>query len=91
MLVEQVFHLQEAGIASGYMSGAVSWEEQRATMDAMRARPPRIKVVFVTPEKVAASDSLLRLLDDLNASGNLVILPIHERLASHDRWTRTAA
>ena len=73
LLGRQVFHLQEAGIQSGFLSGTVSWEEQRATMDQLRARPPGIKVLFVTPEKIAASDSLLRLLDDLHANGFLVM------------------
>lgn len=71
----QVFHLTEAGIDSGYLSGAVSWEEQRSIMDRLRATPPGIKVLFVTPEKVAASDNLMRLLDDLNHRRALVSPP----------------
>lgn len=70
-----MFHLQEAGIPSAYLSGSVSWEEQRATMDSLRLTPPGVKVLFVTPEKVAASDNLMRLLDDLNARGALVWSP----------------
>ena len=54
------------------MSGSVSWDEQRATMGALRMTPPGIRVLFVTPEKVAASDNLMRLLDDLDGRGALV-------------------
>ena len=75
LVLLQVFHLQEAGIESAYLSGTVSWEEQRATMDKLRMSPPGIKVLFVTPEKVAASDNLMRLLDDLHSRHVLVRRP----------------
>ena len=76
-----MFHLQEAGIASAHLGGTVSWDEQRATLDLLRARPPGIKVLFLTPEKLAASDSLLRVLDDLN--GDRVLVRPGSRLPMH--------
>lgn len=42
----------------------------------MRADPPGIKIVFVTPEKVAQSDKLMRLFDNLHERGLLVGFPI---------------
>ena len=68
----QVFHLREAGIACGYLSGSASPDEQRETLDALRASPPQLRIVFATPEKIACSDSLMRLLDALHARGLLV-------------------
>ena len=61
----QVFHLKEAGIETAYFSAGVTWEEQRAVLDGLKQDPPATKVLFLTPEKVAASDVLLRALDDL--------------------------
>ncbi|KAK9805758.1 hypothetical protein WJX73_006321 [Symbiochloris irregularis] len=78
LIQDQVFHLQEAGINSGYLSGSVSWEEQRGMMDSLRQTPPGIKVLFVTPEKVAASDNLMRMLDTLYQREELNRIAIDE-------------
>ena len=75
-----MFHLQEAGINSGYLSGSVSWDEQRALMDGLRQTPPGVQVLFVTPEKVAASDNLMRVLDSVYANGALVSVKHGQRL-----------
>ena len=68
----QVFHLKEAGIECGYLSGSQSYEEQRSVMDALKHSPPSVRIVFVTPEKVARSDNLMRLFDTLHQHGQLV-------------------
>ena len=67
-----MFHLKEAGIECGYMGGSMGLEESRDTMAALRQNPPAIRIVFVTPEKVARSDALMRLFDSLHQQGLLV-------------------
>jgi bloom syndrome protein len=67
-----VFHLREAGISCAFLSATMSYEEQCETIDTMRADPPGVKIVFVTPEKVAQSDKLMRLFDNLHERGLLV-------------------
>ena len=68
--------MKEAGISCGYMGGNMSYEESRDVMSALKERPPSIKVVFVTPEKIARSDALMRLMDTLHQQGNLVQLSL---------------
>lgn len=70
----QVFHMKEAGIECGLLGGSMSYEESRAVMDSLKQQPPSIKVVFVTPEKIARSDALMRLLDALHQQNFLVCL-----------------
>lgn len=62
-----MFHLQQAGIECGYLSGTQDYEESRDVMSRLRADPPGLKILFVTPEKIARSDMLMRAFDDLHA------------------------
>ena len=68
----QVFHMKEAGIECGYLGGSMSYDESRVVMDALKQQPPSIRVVFVTTEKIARSDALMRLLDTLHQQNHLV-------------------
>ena len=70
----QVFHLQQAGIACGYLSGTQDYEDSRSIMQRLQQTPPDIRVLFVTPEKVARSDYLMRTLDVLHSRRLLVSL-----------------
>ena len=72
LIQDQVYHLGEAGVACGFLSAAQPYEETRRIMDDLRCSPPALKVLFVTPEKVAKSDAIMRAFDDLNARGHLV-------------------
>ena len=65
--VRQVFHLQQAGVECGYLSGTQDYEESRGVMSRLRADPPGLKILFVTPEKIARSDMLMRAFDALHA------------------------
>ena len=62
----QVFHLHEAGIPCGYFSAAQAPEEQMQVMSDLRSMHPTLKIIFITPERLARSDALLRALDTLN-------------------------
>ena len=74
----QVFHLHEAGIPCGYFSATQAPEEQMQVMSDLRSHQPMLKIIFITPERLARSDSLLRALDTLNQRGLLDRVAIDE-------------
>jgi bloom syndrome protein len=78
LIQDQVFHLQEAGVPCDFLSGSQSAFEANEVMSKVRADPPDLRVLFVTPEKVAASDSLMRALDTLHSRGALARIVIDE-------------
>lgn len=87
-----MFHLKQAGVDCGYLSGNMSLEESQDMMHALKQRPPTIRIVFVTPEKVARSDALMRLFDNLQAQASLVcpnttstVSPLHADDQTHNR------
>ena len=67
-----MFHLKEAGIACGYLSGTQEYSESRELLQGLSRDPPAVKILFVTPEKVARSDYLMRTLDGLHSRNLLV-------------------
>lgn len=70
--MHQVFHLQQAAIPCGYLSGTQDYEASRSIMQGLQQDPPAIKILFVTPEKIARSDYLMRTLDTLHSRRLLV-------------------
>ena len=70
----QVFHLQQAGVACGYLSSGQDYEESRALLARLQRHNggDELRILFVTPEKVARSDYLMRVLDGLYARQLLV-------------------
>lgn len=72
LIQDQIFHLETAGIPCAYLSANTPWETQRDALAAL-GRPsgdgPRL--LFVTPEKIARSDALMRALDAAHARGCL--------------------
>ena len=63
----QVFHQKEAGVECGYLSGTQDYAESREIMQGLTRDPPAVKILFVTPEKVARSNYLMRTLDSLHS------------------------
>ena len=51
----------------GYLSGTQDYAESREIMQGLTRDPTAVKILFVTPEKVARSDYLMRTLDSLHA------------------------
>jgi len=78
LIQDQVFHLEQAGIATGFLSSSQPAEDNRAVLNALRSSPPSLTVVFVTPERVAASDALMRALDALHSRGEFDRIVIDE-------------
>ena len=69
--MSQVFHLQQASIECEYMSGGGGWDAHRAILDRLRQPAPSLRILFMTPEKIARSDTLMRALHELRGRGLL--------------------
>lgn len=52
LLKDQLLHLAEAAVDAAAFTGAQEWEAQRDTYDSLRAEPPGLRILFLTPEKV---------------------------------------
>ncbi|GIL80484.1 hypothetical protein Vretifemale_9678, partial [Volvox reticuliferus] len=71
LIQDQIYHLREAGIGAAHFGGNQDWNEARGIMDSIRSGTSDVRLLFVTPEKIAKSDALVRLLDALEAAGRL--------------------
>ncbi|GLI70849.1 hypothetical protein VaNZ11_015864, partial [Volvox africanus] len=71
LIQDQIHHLREAGIGAAHFGGNQDWNEARGIMDSIRSGTSDVRLLFVTPEKIAKSDALVRLLDTLEAAGRL--------------------
>ena len=69
LIQDQIAQLREVNVQCGALGGAVDDAERMYVTSQLRMRPPGIRLLYVTPEKIASSDSLIRQLDDLNSSG----------------------
>lgn len=61
LLKDQLLHLAEAGIAADAFTAAQSWEEQRGVYDELASDTSRLRILFVTPEKVRAPAGALEV------------------------------
>ncbi|KAJ1277835.1 hypothetical protein BS78_04G033600 [Paspalum vaginatum] len=76
LIQDQIMHLSQANIPATYLSASMEWSEQQEILrDLMSCR---YKLLYVTPEKIAKSDSLSRLLNSLYSQGNLSRIVIDE-------------
>lgn len=75
LIHDQVTKLKDLGIASEHMSGDCDW---RPIMDDLRQHNPTIKLLYVTPEKIKASQMLNNVLHSLHSDGNLSRFVIDE-------------
>jgi bloom syndrome protein len=72
LIQDQIFHLETAGIPCAHLSANTGWEHQRDALAALgRASGDGPRLLFVTPEKIARSDALMRALDGCHARGVL--------------------
>ncbi|RMZ53309.1 hypothetical protein APUTEX25_004797 [Auxenochlorella protothecoides] len=78
LIQDQVYHLGVLGIPAVCLGGSMGWEEQRAVYDDMTRDPEASKVLFITPEKLAASGRLQATLDQLHQRGCLARVVIDE-------------
>ncbi|KAL6180613.1 hypothetical protein ACLB2K_047274 [Fragaria x ananassa] len=67
-----------ANIPAAYLSANMEWSEQQEILRAVSSEYCKYKLLYVTPEKVAKSDFLLRKLESLNARQLLSRIVIDE-------------
>ncbi|OAY39796.1 ATP-dependent DNA helicase Q-like 4A isoform X1 [Manihot esculenta] len=78
LIQDQIMHLLQANISATYLSANMDWTEQQEILRELCSDYCKYKLLYVTPEKVAKSDVLLRHLDSLNARGLLARIVIDE-------------
>ncbi|CAN1804893.1 ATP-dependent DNA helicase Q-like 4A [Linum perenne] len=78
LIQDQIMHLLQANIPAAYLSANMEWSEQQEILNELCSDYCRYKLLYVTPEKVAKSDALLRKLESLNARGMLARIVIDE-------------
>jgi hypothetical protein len=72
-LLFKVTKLNGLGIPADLLTGKVDDHQQQhnKVFDRLRARPPGVKLLYVTPERVTKSNKLLDVFKDLYAQGLL--------------------
>ncbi|TYJ53273.1 hypothetical protein B9479_006087 [Cryptococcus floricola] len=82
LIWDQVRGLKEIGIECAMLTGGTSTEEQNAIYARMKDGPQKgekeIRLVYVTPEKIAKSKRFVAILDKMNQSGRLKRFVIDE-------------
>ncbi|XWS67950.1 hypothetical protein CRYUN_Cryun04dG0048600 [Craigia yunnanensis] len=78
LIQDQIMHLLQANIPAAYLSGNMDWSEQQEILRELTSDYCKYKLLYVTPEKVAKSDVLLRHLDSLNTRDLLARIVIDE-------------
>ncbi|KAL0908281.1 hypothetical protein M5K25_022769 [Dendrobium thyrsiflorum] len=78
LIQDQIMHILQANIPAAYLSGNMEWAEQQEILRELQSDTCKYKLLYVTPEKVARSDALLRNLDALYSRGLLSRIVIDE-------------
>ncbi|KAK4740981.1 hypothetical protein SAY87_024569 [Trapa incisa] len=78
LIQDQIMHLLQVNIPATYLSAAMEWSEQQEILRELNSDCCKFKLLYVTPEKVAKSDVLLRHLESLHARDLLPRIVIDE-------------
>lgn len=80
LMEDQVSHLEKLGIKAKFINTSVPWEERKIILDALRSHHPEVLVslLYITPEMLQKSDTLMRTLETLNANSKFARLVIDE-------------
>ncbi|KAK9286396.1 hypothetical protein L1049_014792 [Liquidambar formosana] len=78
LIQDQIMHLLQANIPAAYLSANMEWTEQQEILRELNSDYCKYKLLYVTPEKVAKSDVLLRHLESLHARELLARIVIDE-------------
>ncbi|KAK8259160.1 hypothetical protein V6Z12_D13G037900 [Gossypium hirsutum] len=78
LIQDQIMHLLQANIPAAYLSANIDWSEQQEILRELTSDYCKYKLLYVTPEKVARSDVLLRHLNILNSRDLLARIVIDE-------------
>ncbi|KAK4739629.1 hypothetical protein R3W88_003326 [Solanum pinnatisectum] len=78
LIQDQIMHLLQVNIPAAYLSSNMEWTEQQEILRELNLDGSKYKFLYVTPEKVAKSDVLLRHLESLHARDTLARIVIDE-------------
>ncbi|KAL4588461.1 hypothetical protein LXL04_001352 [Taraxacum kok-saghyz] len=78
LIQDQIMHLLQANIPAAYLSSNMEWTTQQEILRDLCSSHCSYKLLYVTPEKVAKSDVLLRQLENLYARELLQRIVIDE-------------
>ncbi|KAJ7946603.1 DNA helicase, ATP-dependent [Quillaja saponaria] len=78
LIQDQIMHLLQVNIPAAYLSANMDWTEQQEILRELSSDYCKYKLLYVTPEKVAKSDVLLRHLDNLHSRELLARIVIDE-------------
>ncbi|KAL1222851.1 ATP-dependent DNA helicase Q-like 4A [Cardamine amara subsp. amara] len=78
LIQDQIMNLLQANILAASLSAGMEWAEQLKILQELNSEHSKYKLLYVTPEKVAKSDSLLRHLENLNSRSLLARFVIDE-------------
>ncbi|KAL5856966.1 hypothetical protein ACOSQ3_004424 [Xanthoceras sorbifolium] len=78
LIQDQIMHLFQFNIPAAYLSANMEWTEQQEILRELNSDDCKYKLLYVTPEKVAKSDVLLRHLESLSARELLARIVIDE-------------
>ncbi|KAI3866744.1 hypothetical protein MKX03_015986 [Papaver bracteatum] len=78
LIQDQIMHLHQANIPAAHLSANMDWTEQQEIFRELSSSCCKYKLLYVTPEKVAKSDILLRQLDNLHAHQSLSRIVVDE-------------
>ncbi|GMH23928.1 hypothetical protein Nepgr_025771 [Nepenthes gracilis] len=78
LIQDQIMHLLQANIPAAYLSANMEWTEQQEILRELSSDNCKYKLLYVTPEKVAKSDVLLRHLESLHGRELLARVVIDE-------------
>ncbi|XP_059609051.1 recQ-like DNA helicase Blm [Phlebotomus argentipes] len=78
LIHDQCNKLSFLDINAKHMSGNISWQETLAIFKDLECNPPKIKLLYVTPEKISASDRVKQMLDKLYSRGHIARFVIDE-------------
>ncbi|TVU33484.1 hypothetical protein EJB05_25306 [Eragrostis curvula] len=78
LIQDQIMHLSQANIPATYLSANMEYSEQQKILRELMSHTCYYKLLYVTPEKIAKSEALLRLLLNVYSRGHLSRIVIDE-------------
>ncbi|XP_019093054.1 PREDICTED: ATP-dependent DNA helicase Q-like 4B isoform X2 [Camelina sativa] len=78
LIQDHIMNLLQTNIPAASLSAGMEWAEQLEILQELSSENSKYKLLYVTPEKVAKSDSLLRHLESLNSRSLLARFVIDE-------------
>ncbi|EFH62834.1 predicted protein [Arabidopsis lyrata subsp. lyrata] len=78
LIQDQIMNLLQTNISAASLSAGMEWAEQLEILQELSSENSKYKLLYVTPEKVAKSESLIRHLEILNSRSLLARFVIDE-------------